>query len=100
MYDFSDKGQVIAVTITEEPLGVFAKVKFAYGTYVEGFWNETEFRKAIMEKCDGYTLWEDKRTLDIVVEKSFKLGAIWKINGDDLLTMEEAIKDGKERVLD
>ena len=61
MYNFDDKGQVIKVTITEEPLAIFAKVKFVYGTDVEGFWNETEFRKAIMNKCDGYTLWEDNR---------------------------------------
>ena len=62
MYNFDDKGQVYKVTITEEPIGIFAKVKFAYGTDVEGIWNETEFRKAIMSKCDGYTLWEDNRS--------------------------------------
>lgn len=62
MYNFDDKGQVLKVTITEEPIGIFAKVKFAYGTDVLGFWYETEFRKAIMNKCDGYTLWEDNRS--------------------------------------
>lgn len=61
MYDFNDRGQVMRVTITEEPLAIFAKVKFAYGSDVEGFWNETEFRKAIMAKCDGYTFFDDRR---------------------------------------
>ena len=62
MHNFDDKGQVVKVIITEEPIGIFAKVKFAYGTDTEGIWNETEFRKAIMDKCDGYTLWEDNRS--------------------------------------
>ena len=60
-YDFSDKGRVVEVRITEEPIGILVKVKFSYGSDVEGFWNETNFRKAIMEKCDGYTLWKDNR---------------------------------------
>lgn len=58
MYNFDNKGQVLKVTITEN---CFAKVKFAYGTDIVGTWTETEFRNAIMNKCDGYTLWEDDR---------------------------------------
>jgi hypothetical protein len=60
-YDFSDRGQVVEIEITEEPVGVFADVRFAYGANVIGFWNETNFRKEIMGKCDGYTLWKDNR---------------------------------------
>lgn len=60
-YDFSDRGQVVEIEITEEPVGVFADVRFAYGANVIGFWNETNFRKEIMGKCDWYTLWKDNR---------------------------------------
>lgn len=63
-YDFPDRGQVMEVKITEEPIGIFADVKFTYGSNVTGFWIETNFRKAIMEKCDGYTLWKDNRIRD------------------------------------
>lgn len=60
-YDFFDRGRVAKVEITEEPIGILVKVKFSYGSDVEGFWMETNFRKAIMEKCDGNTLWKDNR---------------------------------------
>lgn len=60
-YDFSDRGQVVEIEITEEPVGVFADVRFAYGANVIGFWNEANFRKEIMGKCDGHTLWKDNR---------------------------------------
>lgn len=60
-YDFSDRGQVTKVEITDEPIGILVKVNFSYGSDVEGFWMETNFRKAIMEKCDGNTLWKDNR---------------------------------------
>lgn len=63
-YDFSNRGQVVKVEITEEPIGILVKVKFSYGSDVEGFWTETNFRKAITEKCDGYTLWKDNRVRD------------------------------------
>ena len=61
MYDFSDKGQVVEIIITEEPIGILANVRFTYGSNVLGFWNESNFRKAIMANCDGYTWWKDNR---------------------------------------
>lgn len=63
-YDFFDRGRVKKVEITEEPIGILVKIKFSDGSNVEGFWMETNFRKAIMEKCDGNTLWKDNRVRD------------------------------------
>lgn len=46
---------------TERSINYVFPCPSPYGSNVEGFWVETNFRKAIMEKCDGNTLWKDNR---------------------------------------
>lgn len=41
-----------------------------------------------------------KQYLDMVVEKAFKEGVIWKQNGYDLMTMDNAIKKAQEKILE
>ena len=43
---------------------------------------------------------EFKQYLDMVVEKAFKEGVVWKTNGDDLCSMDEAIKNAQEKILE
>lgn len=43
---------------------------------------------------------EFKVYLDSVVEAAFKEGVIWKQNGSDLLTIDEAVKRAQEKILE
>ena len=41
-----------------------------------------------------------KQYLDIVVERAFKEGVIWKTNGQSVLSMDEAIKEAQRKILE
>lgn len=41
-----------------------------------------------------------KEYLDEVVEKAFKNGVAWQLNGTDVMTMDEAIKQAQKRILE
>ena len=41
-----------------------------------------------------------KQYLDTVVEKAFKEGVVWKSNGEDLYSMDEAIKNAQDKILE
>lgn len=43
---------------------------------------------------------EFKHYLDMVVEKAFKEGIIWKTNGQSVLSMDEAIKEAQRKILE
>ena len=61
-YDFSDRGKVNEVFITNVPsVGLVSDVKFSLGARIRGDWTNVDFRKAIMEQCDSITVWKDSR---------------------------------------
>lgn len=43
---------------------------------------------------------EFKQYLDIVVERAFKAGVVWKQNGSELMTMNEAIRQAQRKILE
>ena len=43
---------------------------------------------------------EFKQYLDIVVERAFNAGVVWKQNGSELMTMNEAIKQAQKKILE
>lgn len=43
---------------------------------------------------------EFKLYLDMIVEKAFKEGIIWKTNGQSILSMDEAIEKAQKKILE